>query len=264
MAPARHLLIASLAVLCATQASASTAPTPAPEEQGSGDNGTDPTKMSRSIALQHEHIALRGGGSTGSMKLSYAMPLGEGKNQSLRVRLPVNRVSPPGQGSHTGVGDAAIQLTRVFGLTSRHGYVAQGEWVFDTARRAELGSGRSVLKGTLVYVMFFEDGRIFAPAVVHSRSVAGGGDRPGVNTTAIDFYYVPKLQDNRTFVTLDPALSVDWEHRKHHPSLAVTVGRALGPALGGSAQVFVKPSVFGGGERSANWGLEVGFKVIGF
>lgn len=258
----QHLVFAALtswASLSMAQAQQPTIPPAA-----APDNGTDPTKLSSSAALQHEHTALRGGASSDTMKLSYTMPLGEKRNHSLRFRLPITRLDAAGVSNSFGIGDASVQLTHVFGLTSAHGFVAQGEWVFDTARRAELGTGKSVLKGTLVYAMFLEGGDIFAPSVVHSRSVAGHANRQAVNTTTLDFYYVPKLADANTFVTLDPALSFDWKNGKRYPSLAVTVGRALGPALGGSAQAFVKPSVFGGGERPANWGFEVGLKVIGF
>ncbi len=242
---------------------ASDQPAPA-EASNSADNGTDPTKMSSTIAVQHEHLALRNGARSDTMKLSYTLPLGEQRKASVRFRVPIARVEGPGLGDHTGVGDASIQFSRVFGLTSAHGFVAQGEWVFDTARRAELGSGKSVLKGTLVWALFLQSGDIFAPAMVHSQSVAGRASRARVNTTTLDFYYVPKLADAKTFVTIDPALSFDWESGKRYPSLAVTVGRALGPALGGNAQVFVKPTAFAGGERPGNWGIEVGVKVIGF
>ncbi len=263
----KHLIIAALTFFAGhtvAQAQGSQKPMASFETETPADNGTDPTKMSSTVAVQSEHTALRGGDSLSTMKLSYSVPLGEKRNTSLRLRLPISRVDAPGVSNNFGLGDASVQLTRVFGLTADHGYVVQGEWVFDTARRAELGTGKSVIKGTLVYVMFLDGGQIFAPALVHSRSVAGHANRTPVNATTFDFYYVPKLADTKTFVTLDPALSFDWENGKRYPSLAVTVGRALGPALGGNTQVFVKPTVFAGRDRPGNWGLEVGFKVIGF
>jgi len=259
-----NLIAVVVALTCAKLAMAQSGQPPPAGVGNSADNGTDPTKLSSTIAVQHEHLALREGARSDTMKLTYTLPLGEQRNASVRFRVPIARVETPGLGDHTGLGDASIQFSRVFGLTSAHGFVAQGEWVFDTARRAELGSGKSVLKGTLVWALFLEGGNIFAPAVVHSQSVAGRANRARVNTTTLDFYCVPKLADAQTFVTIDPALSFDWENGKHYPSLAVTVGRALGPALGGNAQVFVKPTVFAGGERPGDWGLEVGVKVIGF
>lgn len=112
--------------------------------------------------------------------------------------------------------------------------------------------------------MFLTGGHIFAPAAVQTKSLGGNSARAKVNNTVFDFYYVPRLSDPKTFVTVDPALSFDWEREKTFASLAVTLGRAIGPAFGGNAQVFIKPSVFGGGERPANRGVEVGYKVIGF
>jgi hypothetical protein len=54
------------------------------------------------------------------------------------------------------------------------------------------------------------------------------------------------------------------ENDAEFASVAVTIGRVIGPAFGGSSQVYVKPGVFLGGERSADWGIEIGYKVIGF
>ena len=34
--------------------------------------------------------------------------------------------------------------------------------------------------------------------------------------------------------------------------------------LGGNGILFVKPSVFAGSDKPGTWGLEVGYKVIGF
>jgi hypothetical protein len=75
---------------------------------------------------------------------------------------------------------------------------------------------------------------------------------------------VPKLSDPRYYVTFDPALTADVENDAEFASVAVTIGRVIGPAFGGSSQVYVKPGVFLGGERSADWGIEIGYKVIGF
>jgi hypothetical protein len=46
--------------------------------------------------------------------------------------------------------------------------------------------------------------------------------------------------------------------------LAVTLGCSLGPAMGGTSQVYVKPQIFFGSERPSNWGIEIGYKLLGF
>ena len=44
----------------------------------------------------------------------------------------------------------------------------------------------------------------------------------------------------------------------------MTYGRVVGPAFGGTGIVTIKPQVFAGDGRPGDWGLEVGYKVLGF
>ena len=80
----------------------------------------------------------------------------------------------------------------------------------------------------------------------------------------MDFYFVPKLKDPRNLITVDPSINRDWKSEKTFLGLAVTYGRVLGPAFGGRGIITVKPTVFAGGDRPGDWGLEVGYRVIGF
>jgi hypothetical protein len=227
------------------------------------DNGTDPTQFSRTLEAKGEHLDLRDGFKSDTLRLSYTEPLGAKKDYSLRLRVPVASVDVAGNDDYD-IGDASLMLSHVFGLTRAHGFVLQGEMIFDTADRPELGTGKDVFKGTLIYAKFLQGGAIFAPAVVQSNSVAGDSDRADVNTTTVDFYYVPKLQDPRNLVTFDPAMNFDWENDLEYASLAITFGRVIGKVFGGNSIVSVKPQVLVGGDRPVNWGIEVGYKVIGF
>jgi hypothetical protein len=186
--------------------------------------------------------------------MSYTVPLGEKRDYALRFRVPVARNNVLGNDGF-GWGDASIQLQHVFGVTRAGGYVVQGELIF--------GTGKHVFKGTFIYALFRPDG-IIAPAIVHSASLGGSSSRPRVSVTTLDFYYVPKLSDPTMFMTIDPALTFDWKAKKEFPSLAVTVGKGVGKAFGGNAQILVKPTLFAGGDRPAKWGLEVGYRVLGF
>ena len=65
-------------------------------------------------------------------------------------------------------------------------------------------------------------------------------------------------------MTLDPALSYDWENAKLTPWVAVTLGRVIPTGLPGTSSLFIKPSVGLGDDRAFDGGFEVGFKVVGF
>lgn len=227
------------------------------------DNGTDPSRLSTGAEAKYEYLDLQNGFSSGTLRLSFTQPFGENQHYSFRLRAPISAVDVFGNNNHD-LGDVSMQVAHVFGLTKAHAFVWQAEMVFDTASRPELGTGQNVLKGTLIYAKFLKGGAIFAPAIVQSNSLWGQDSRADVNSTTLDFYYVPKLKDPRNLITFDPSLNFDWENDKKFAGLAVTFGRVIGPALGGNAIVSIKPSMFAGSDRPGAWGVELGYKIIGF
>lgn len=226
------------------------------------DNGTDPTKVSTQAQVKFEHLDVGRGLKLDTLRLWYGVPLGEKKNYSLMFKVPVTRLKGVPNDDYA-LGDASVQVGHVFGLTREGGYVAQGELIFNTAKRPELGTGKNVFKGTFIVARFLEHG-IFAPAFVQSNSISGDDHRAKVNQTTFDFYYVPKMADPKNLVTFDPSINFDWESNKKFLGLAVTLGRVIGPAFGGNSIILVKPSVFAGGDRPSKWGIEVSYKLIGF
>jgi hypothetical protein len=229
------------------------------EEQPHTDNGTDPTKLTQTLTAAYEYLDLRNGFFRGTFKPSYRIPLGA--HTSVTLQVPFVRTDLAGDDGFD-LGDASAKFSHVYKLTRQYGIVLTGEVVFDTAARPELGGGATVFKGTVIYAKFLRTGAIFAPALGLNDSIGHDG-RPTRSVVA-DFYYVPKLSDRRYFITVDPALTGDLENDAEFASLAITFGRLLGPGFGGTAQLYAKPSVFAGSERSADWGIEIGYKLVGF
>lgn len=227
------------------------------------DNGTDPTKFSKTMSAQWEHIELRDGGDSDILNLTYWQPLGDKKDHVLRMRVPISRMTVFGN-DHYNLGDASVRWNHVMKITPHYGLISALAMTFDTAQRSDLGAGKNVLMGGLTYAKFLKNGSIFAPAFQHSKSVWGDKSRADVHNTVFDFYYVPKMSNPKWFVTVDPALTLDWGNKKEFVSMAVTVGRSVGSAFGGNAQLFVKPTAFAGSDRPGKWGVEVGYKVVGF
>jgi hypothetical protein len=225
------------------------------------DNGTDPTRISRTVQVKLEHLDLRDGFNSNTLRFWYTQPLGPGLSAVFKV--PVTQVDVLGN-RDIGLGDVSVQVGKVFGLTPKGGHVVQGEVIFETATRRELGGNQTVVKATYIRAFFLRHG-ILAPSFLHNVGVAGQGDFPRLNLTTIDMYYVPKMANPRNLVTIDPNISYNWANDSFVPSLAVTVGRALGKSpIGGNQFVLVKPAVVFGGDRPNNWGVEVTYKVIGF
>lgn len=233
------------------------------QEKPAANNGTDPTKFQTLAMAKYEYIELEDGFSSGVLRLVYSQPFGEKSDYLWEVTLPVTFVDVFGDSGHD-LGDVSFKIQHVFGLSRAGAYVVKGEMNFDTAARPELGTGQNVFEGTFIYAKFLKNKAIFAPAVVHSLSLWGDDDRADVNFTTFDFYYVPKLKNPRNLITFDPSLNFDWENDKKFFGLAITAGRVTGPAFGGNGVFFVKPSVFLGSDRPGPWGIEIGYKVLGF
>ncbi len=227
------------------------------------DNGTDPTRLSTTALVRMERLDLRGGFSSNTLRISYSAPVDDARRTAVRLLMPGMRNNVLGNDDY-GLGDVSVRLIHVSKLTRQYGIVFGGELSANTAKRRELGTGQTVFEGTAIYAKFLQGGHIFAPTIVQASSLRSDRARDKVNTTTLDFYYVPRLNNPRYFVTFDPALNFDWETNRHFASLAVTMGYVIGPAFGGRSQLFAKPTLFAGGERPASWGIEVGYKVIGF
>lgn len=224
------------------------------------DNGTDPTKMRRMFWTSYESLDLKGEGSRGSFEMLYEQPLAG--RTALRLTVPVVGFDGvPGVDSTYALGDVSLRLTHIAAVTPKYGNVFQAEIYADSAERPELGYGNTALKLTFIHARFLSNGAIFAPSLGHTQNI-GGSDQ--IRETVLDLYYVPKLPDPAWYMTLDPALVANWEGDKYYGSLAVTVGRAVGHVGDGVAQVYLKPSAYIGSDRPAEWGVEAGFRVIGF
>jgi hypothetical protein len=227
-------------------------------------NGTDPTKLSTTAQLRFESLDLGDGFTNNTLYLRFTQPLGAAQRSSVELKLPIVS-SNILDGSDYGMGDFSLKFTRLASLTPQYGILLTLEAIFDTADAADQGTGSNVLKPGITYARFLPNGAIFAPTLQHGFTVGSADSgRPDVNQTVIDFYYVPKLNDPLNYMTIDPALTYDWESEKLSPTLAVTLGRVIPMGLPGSSSLFVKPSIGFGGDRAYDWGIEVGFKVVGF
>lgn len=232
--------------------------------EGDIDNGTDPTKLSRNFQLRYEALDLQNGFSNQTLFLRFTQPLGEAQKSSLEFKVPLISSDVLGEPG-LGVGDLILKFSHLATLTPKYGILLTLEAAFDTADTADRGFGSNVLRPGITYARFLPGGSLFAPTLQHAFTV--GQVDPGrteVNLTVMDFYYVPKLNDPRNYMTLDPALSYDWENDKLIPSVALTLGRVIPTGLPGTSSLFIKPSVGLGEDRAFDWGFEVGFKVVGF
>lgn len=251
-----------LLIVVGAQANAQNAETPVNvEERMEINNGTNPTLLTTQAGIQYQHTEIGSGLNAGLFEAFYTQPI-LGGDKAFRITVPVAN-SPID--SSFDLGDISLTYIDVFYLTKKNGAAFTAELFLDTAQRIDNGYDQFALETSVFYAWFLDNGAIFAPAWVQTFGLEGGNSSgANVNVSTFDFYYVPKLQNPKYYLTFDPAVIHDWENDDTFGSLQITFGMLTGRAFGGDSQVFVKPGVLFGGDRPADWSIQVGYKVLNF
>ncbi len=234
-------------------------------------NGTNPTLLTTQFGVQYQFNQINSNLNTGLFEAFYTKPFGDG-SRAFRLTVPgsdspfnANPIFGGQPGVEFTLGDISLTYIDVFHLTERNGAAFTFELFLDTAQTDRAGYGQFVGETSAFYAWFLNNGAIFAPAWVQTFGLQGGNAQGvNVNTTTLDFYYVPKLKNPRFYLTFDPAIIHDWENDQTFGSLQVTAGMLTGKAFGGDGQVFIKPGILFGGDRPAEWSIQVGYKVLNF
>ncbi len=243
-------------------------------------NGTNPTLLTTQAGIQYQFNQIDPDLDTGVLELFYTQPIGDG-SKAFRITVPWSDsefnsqprlgdaalafAENPDIGAELALGDISLTYIDVFYLTERNGSAFTFELFLDTAATDFAGYGQLAGETSLFYAWFLDNDAIFAPAWVQTFGLEGGNDDgKNVNVTTVDFYYVPKLANPKYYLTFDPAVIHDWETDDTFGSLQVTAGMLTGRAFGGDSQVFIKPGVLFGGDRPADWSVQVGYKVLNF
>ena len=178
------------------------------EIQKKVDLGTNPAKMTGNVEIKNEYLWLNNGVGSNVLRLGYTMPFGPNKDWSLKVTLPVASLYGV-PGDPTSVGDVGLKLTHVFSVAKTHAWAGTAEVLLNTADQG-LGYGQNAMKLQAFYVRFLKGGALFAPTLVHTFGLENSSGQAELNITTTDFYYVPKLADQKTLLTLDPSVTYDW------------------------------------------------------
>ncbi|MBL4733657.1 MAG: hypothetical protein JKY82_13895 [Rhizobiaceae bacterium] len=260
------VFIAMASMLIASQASAQNAVSGELAQKRADEqeinNGTNPTLLTTISGIQYQHNQINSKLSTGTWEAFVRIPFGVEKRMAFEFTAPYASGTLD---TSFGGGDIALKFVHVTNIETTWGAAYAAELFLDTAERTDIGYGETVLEFSAFYARFLEDGSIFAPAWV--QLVGLEGNNPSgidINQSTIDFYYVPKLANPNFFMTLDPALTYDWERDTGFASLQVTMGMLTGKAFGGDSQIFIKPGIYAGINRPLDFSFQIGFKVLNF
>src|SRR5262245_9521527 len=228
------------------------------ERRPAPDHGTDPSRLRKLTQVSYGVLDPGPGSARSTLQLIGGAPVL--RHTSLEATLPFVSADVTGR---TGLGDVTLKVDEILGRTRRSGHTLRGELTLATAERPELGAGVGTFQASYIYARFLRGGALFAPSIAQCSSIGEDANGNFINRMVVDLHYVPRFGDPRHFMTVDPALTFDWEHGRQYTDLGFTFGRVIGTWLGGSAQLYSTPSVSAGGDQPAGWGIEAGSQLIG-
>jgi hypothetical protein len=226
-------------------------------------SGTDPTLFLPQLRLVNEYVDLRNGRYSDIASLSYVHPFADGR-MNVRTKLPFVS-SDVGGSSQFNLGDISARYNWLATINQDYGLLLGAELVADSAQEDVLGRGQWSIQPLVTYAMFLGKNAIFAPTYQHNKSFAEQSSRTEINESVVDLYLVFTSTDKERWVTIDPAIVLDWENNQSVPiSIETQVGSKIATIHGAALNIYVAPGVGVGSDRPYDYNLEAGFTLIGF
>ena len=244
-------------------------------------SGTNPINFQRDLRIYNEYLRLNteGDGNQNLTTLEYRTPFASGKWQ-LRVRAPVyNMVTADVNNDgiddidDSGFGDVNFRLLTVPYFQGANAIAYALEVFLDTASDDSLGAGTTSLAPIVFYGHFFrggfgpwKKGGLFAPGLQYKFSVDEDDGRDDTEQIILDINFLLQSVDGQAWLFAEPQIVFDQEHNTEFAIMDIEFGWMMTKwwsNLTGQS-FYLRPTFTIGNDRFADYGIEVGYKLIGW
>jgi hypothetical protein len=283
----RHAVCAALLTValgsnavCAQTSANADAPEPGAEAHAQDKSGTNPANFSKTLQLRSEYYSIDGDSYGSRTQAIYSMP--SGKKSKFELEAPFLVGTDLFGANLFGFGDVSVSWkTRPY-LSRKMAVVAGVEVFTPSGSRDELSANRWSVGPTVTVALFYPKARlIFAPTYQQQVSVTdsslpanfdpGGGDTstggapaspvatPGdINKGTFDLYLVYRFADNKRWITIDPAITIDYENDSE---VTTSIAPAYGFFVRPGGSVSIQP-VIPLKNEFLDWGVKVTLKQV--
>lgn len=222
----------------------------------------DPTDFSTRLEVRNEYQDLQGGGSMNMLvpRLDYAVS----STFSLRLETPIVAADPntPGNNGDSGMGNLLVRTSYRAARGQGYAVVVAAEFIFDTASKDSLGSGKNVI-APLVFASLDVPRyhSVFFPFLQHYFTVSGDDARPDANYTSFKPVWLTRWPD-RYYTVVEPHFIIDHERGDR---VGLTLEGEFGRFLDRNLALWARPGVGLHGDNIPlvyNWNFEVGLRHI--
>ena len=242
--------------------------------------GTNPVNFQRDLRFYNEYAWLNtaGDGSQNVLTMEYRQPV-FGDKWQFRARVPY--VAPltadfNNDGiddiDESGLGDANFRLLKQPWFRGRHAIAIAMEFFLNTASEDALGSGTTTLGPQVFYAYFFgknplpipgyRGGGLFAPGLQYRFSIDEDDGRSDTDAIAVDINYLALSEDKTRWLFVNPQILSDRESSQDYAFFDIEFGWMVKSRPGHSW--YIRPTFTIGVDRPTDYGIEIGYKLVGW
>ncbi len=246
--------------------------------------GTNPVNFQRDLRFYDEYSWLdtAGDGNQNVLTMEYRQALFDGEWQ-FRTRVPyVTSLTADLNDDGTddidesGFGDANFRLLKKPWFKGPHAIAIAMEFFLNTASEDVLGSGTTTLGPQIFYAYFYgrnpipipgyRGGGLFAPGLQYRFSIDEDSGRSDTDAVAVDINYLAMSEDKTRWLYVNPQMLFDRENDTDVVFFDIEFGWMMAkwnPDLRGQS-FYVRPTFTIGADRPTDYGLELGYKFVGW
>jgi len=245
-------------------------------------SGTNPINFQRDLRIYNEYLWLNtaGDGNQNLTTLEFRTPFAGGKWQ-FRTRIPYSvlaaDVNDDGRDDidDSGLGDINFRLMTVPVLKGANGFAVGLEAFLNTASEDSLGAGSTSLAPVVFWGHFFrggfgpwKKGGLFAPGLQYKFSVDEDEGRDKTEQVILDINLLLMAEDGQSWLFAEPQIVFDLENDAEFAIMDIEFGWMMTkwlPDMKGQS-FYLRPTftIGSGSDRPTDYGIEVGYKFVGW
>lgn len=243
-------------------------------------SGTNPINFQRDLRIYNEYLWLNtaGDGNQNLTTLEFRTPFAGGKWQ-FRTRIPYSVMNADLNGDgmddidDSGFGDINFRLMTVPVLKGANGFAVGLEVFLDTASEDSLGSGTTSLAPVVFWGHFFQGGfgpwkkgGLFAPGLQYKFSVDEDEGRNKTEQIILDINLLLMAEDGQSWLYAEPQIVFDLETDAEFAIIDIEFGWMMTKWFSDmkGQSFYLRPTFTIGTDRPMDYGIEVGYKFVGW
>ncbi len=244
-------------------------------------SGTNPINFQRDLRIYNEFTWLNteGDGTQNVSTLEYRQPFAGGKWQ-FRTRIPYVTsleadLNDDGRDDidDSGLGDVNFRLLTVPHFEGANAFAVALEVFLNTAEEDSLGAGTTSLAPVVFWGHFFRGGfgpwkrgGLFAPGLQYKFSVDEDRGRDDTEQIILDINLLLQSVDQQSWLYAEPQIVFDQETNSDFAIMDIEFGWMMTkwwPSMTGQS-FYLRPTFTIGTDRPTDYGIEVGYKWVGW